>query len=175
MRYLSRNISIIKDSENTQIVIITDTVFHNKQNIAWDDVEKYLEQYVGEIYSIAIDGAEIFIGKDLPQEYAHSKYTRSLKGGLAKTKANITQAIPELIQISINKACADNHDQKHKLDAMYGWYRYDTRFAIAVYNRENEIERYNVYRARMIIRHDRDRKMYLYDIINIKKESEYPA
>ncbi len=172
---MGRNINIIKDSEEKQIVIITDTIFRNKQNIAWDDVEIYLEQYVGEIYSIAIDGAEIFIGKDLPEEYTHSKYTRSLKGGLAKTKANITQAIPELIQISINKTSIDNHEQKHSADAMYGWYRYDTRFAIAVYNRENEIERYNVYKARMIIRHDKDGVKYLYDIINIKKESEYPA
>ena len=60
------------------------------------------------------------------------------------------------------------------MDARYGWYRYDVRFAIAVYNEQGEVERYNVYKARMIIRHDADGKKYLYDIINIKKEPSTP-
>ena len=47
-------------------------------------------------------------------------------------------------------------------------------FAIAVYDNDGEIERYNVFKARMIIRHDADGKKYLYDVINIKKEPNTP-
>ena len=84
---------------------------------------------------------------------------------MAKTKANAAQAIPELIEISSQKVFSENLEEKHRLDAKYGWYRYDSRFAVAVYDNSGEIERYNMFKARMIIRHDADGKKYLYDII----------
>lgn len=169
-----RNVNVIVDTEGNKIVVINDTVFRNKQNIDWNEVERYIEQYVGEIYTIAEDGEEIFIGKDLPDEYTQSKYSKKLKGGLAKTKANAAQAIPEMIEISINRTYQDNFEAKHRIDAANGWYRYDTRFAIAVYNNDGDVDRYNVFKARMIIRHDADGKKYLYDVINIKKEPSTP-
>ena len=42
----------------------------------------------------------VYIGKDLPDEYAHSKYTKILKGTNAKAKANATQGLPEIIEIA---------------------------------------------------------------------------
>ncbi len=169
-----RNVEIVTDTKGNKIVVIHDTIFRNKQNIEWDDVEKYLEQFVGEIYTIAEDGEEIYIGKDLPDEYAHSVYSSKLKGTLAKTKANAAQAIPEIIEVSTNGVFSENTEKKHRLDAGYGWYRYDSRFAIAVYDNAGEVERYNVFKVRMIIRHDVNGKKYLYDIINIKKEPSTP-
>ena len=170
----SRNVNIIRDIENRKIVFIHDIIFKNKQNIKWDEVEQYLEQYINEFYTIAEDGEKIYIGRDLPDEYAHSQYTARLKGSAAKAKANAVQAVPELIQISENGSYIENKNQKHNLDAKYGWYRYDSRFAIAIYNNDNEVERYNVYKVRMIIRYDADGKKYLYDMINIKKEPSTP-
>ena len=64
----------------------------------------------------------------------------------------------------------ENHKEKHNRNVKYGWYRYDSRFALPVYNEQEKIERYNVFHASMIIRHSEDRKKYLYDIIDIKKE-----
>lgn len=45
------------------------------------------------------------------------------------------------------------------------------RFALPVYGAEGELERYNVFHASMLIRHSNDGKMYLYDVIDIKKET----
>lgn len=171
----TRKVEIIKDLRGNRIAVIDDIIFHNKQKIEWGEVEKYLQKYVGEFYTIADDKEKIFIGKDLPDEYARSKYTAKLKGAVAKGKANAAQAIPAIIEISENASYLENHEEKHAKDAKYGWYRYDSRFAIAIYNREEEIEKYNVFKVRMVIRHSEDGKKYLYDIINIKKESEYPA
>lgn len=171
----TRELSVIKDINGNKIVVIDDIIFHNKQKIKWDDVEKYLEQYIGEFYVIAEDSETIYIGKDLPDEYANSKYTAKLKGALAKSKANATQAIPELIEIAENPTFTENKDEKHNKDAKYGWYRYDSRFAIAIYDDGGEIVKYNVFKVRMVIRYADDGKKYLYDLINIKKESEYPA
>ena len=49
----SRNISIVKDLNGNNIVIINDIVFKGKKSISWKDVEKYLMRYVGELYTIA--------------------------------------------------------------------------------------------------------------------------
>ena len=61
--------------------------------------------------------------------------------------------------------------EKHDSDAKYGWYSYDSRFAVPVFGDDGEIERYNVFRAAILIRHARDGKKYLYDIMKIKKET----
>lgn len=51
------------------------------------------------------------------------------------------------------------------------WYRYDTRFDLPVYAENGDIERYNVFTARLLIRHASSGKKYLYDILEIKKET----
>lgn len=170
-----RNVNIIRDLDGNKIVFVHDTIFKNKQNISWTDVERYLMRYIDEFYTIAEDNEKVYIGRDLPDEYAGSNYTAGLKGALAKAKANAAQAVPELIQIATNPSYVKNMDEKHRVDAKFGWYRYDSRFALAVYNRAGEIEKYNVFHVRMIIRHAKDGKKYLYDIINIKKERSTPS
>ena len=77
---------IALDEKANKVVILPELVFTNKQNINWNEVEKYLEHYVGELVEIVETGDAIFGGKDFPDEYAGSKYTRKKKGGRAKTK-----------------------------------------------------------------------------------------
>ena len=36
------------------------------------------------------------------------------------------------------------------------------------------MERYNVFHVSLLIRHDNNGKMYLYDVIDIKKETSNP-
>ena len=55
-----------------------------------------------------------------------------------------------------------------------GWYRYNSYFALPVYGDNEIIERYNVFHTSLIIRHANDGKMYLYDVIDIKKETSTP-
>lgn len=166
---LTRSVNIIQDIDGHNIVIINDIRFKGRKNIQWDEVETYLKEYVGNCYEIEESSEKIFIGTDFPDEYANSRDTKTLKGGNIKAKANAIQGIPEMIKIAINKSFSENKEPKHSQNAKYGWYRYDTRFAIPVYN-ENEIERYNVFKARMLVRHDTNGELYLYDFLNIKKE-----
>ena len=72
------------------------------------------------------------------------------------------------------KAFSENHKDKHNSKAKYGWYRYDTRFAIPKYDNDGELEGYNIFKGRLVIRHARDGKLYLYDILRIKKETSEP-
>lgn len=59
-------------------------------------------------------------------------------------------------------------------NAANGWYRFNSHFALPVYDENGEVERYNVFHASILIRHDANGKMYLYDIMDIKKETSNP-
>lgn len=171
---LNRNVNIITDLKGNKIVLINDIIFKGKRSISWDDVKNYLETYVGEFYEIADTKDIVYIGKELPDEYTGSRYTYSLKGAKAKAKANASQGIPEMLEIATGKHFRENFGGKHKRDAANGWYRYNSRFALPVYDENGEAERYNVFHASMLIRHDADGKMYLYDVMDIKKETGNP-
>ncbi len=169
---LDRNVNIITDLKGNKIVLINDIVFQGKRSVNWDDVKNYLETYVGEFYEIADTKDIVYIGKELPDEYTGSRYTYSLKG--ANAKANASQGIPEMLEIATGKHFRKNSGEKHNRNAANGWYRYNSRFALPVYDENGEVERYNVFHASMLIRHDADGKMYLYDIMDIKKETSNP-
>ena len=40
---MERNISVVKDVNGNQIVVINDIQFKGRQNINWDEVEQYLK------------------------------------------------------------------------------------------------------------------------------------
>ena len=167
----NRNVTVIKDADGNNIVVINDIIFKGKRAINWEDVEEYLKQYVGDFYSMADSEEVVYIGSELPGEYAGSVYTKGLKGTAAKAKANAAQGLPEMIEIARNGEFEKNRKDKHDRDAKKGWYRYETRFALPVYTDNGEIERYNVFHARLLIRHASSGKKYLYDLMEIKKET----
>lgn len=171
---LKRNIGIITDLKDRKIVVIHDIRFKGKRKIDWNDVENYLKKFIGKFYKIENTQDIVYIGKDLPDEFSGSQDTARLQGTLAKAKANAAQGVPELIKIAVNKRYKNNLASKHNVNAKFGWYRYDSRFALPVYDEKGKVERYNVFCAEILIRHAADKKMYLYDIVNIKKETSTP-
>lgn len=116
----------------------------------------------------------VYIGKRFPDEYSGSKYTRSLKGARAKAKANAVQGIKEMLKFATDKRFEENRKSKHASDAAKGWYYYTTRFGVPIFENEKKSERYNVYTASLVINHASNGKLYLYDIVNIKKEASNP-
>ena len=133
-----------------------------------------MKEYIGYCTEILDTNEMIYIGSDFPDEYAHSKDTKVLRGPNEYAKANASVAIKELIQIASNKVFSENYKDKHNNKAKYGWYRYDTRFAIPKYDNDGELVGYNIFKGRMVIRHSQDNKLYLYDILRIKKETSEP-
>ena len=172
---MDRNVNIILEPNRKKIVLINDIRFKCKKKEDWKEVEEYLKEYIGEFYEIEETSDKVFISSNFPDEYVSSESRLALKGAVAKAKANAVQGIPELIRIATNKEYSENTKQKHNKDAKYGWYRYDVRFALPVYDdKSNEICRYNIFFARMLVRHDKDGKKYLYDLLAVKKETSSP-
>ena len=171
---MERKIDVIDDFIGRKIVFIHDIIFKKKQYVEWKDVKEYLKRYVGEVYEVLSAEEEIYIGADFPNEYTGSAYTYTLKGVNVKAKANAVQGIPEMIEIATGGNYKANDEEKHNRNAKFGWYRYDTYFAIPVHANDGEVDHYNVFHASLLIRHSEDGKKYLYDIIDIKKETSYP-
>ena len=152
----NRNVSIITDENNNQIVIINDKKFKGLSKDDWQQIEKYLKGYISDCYEITETNDVVYIGKEFPSEYAGSKSRIALKGARKKAKASASQGIPELIKIAKNPRWEENKEQKHNKDAKYGWYRYD------------------IFTAILLIKHSEDGNKYLHDITTIKKETSSP-
>ena len=168
---MRKKINIMEDTDGKKTVVIHDIKFKGKRTVNWNEVEEYLRQYIGEFYKIQSVNDIIYIGTDFPDEYTHSNYTKILKGANAKAKANVTQGLPELIENADNEKYIKNRKEKHMKDAKYGWYIFESRFALPVFTENGDIERYNVFHAALLVRHSKDGRKYLYDIMKIKKET----
>lgn len=92
---LNKEISIIIDEDGRKIVVINDIRFKGKRIKEWDEIEKFLYEYVGKFYEIEETAEKVYIGKDFPDEFTHGKDKTVLKGSNLKAKANITQAVGE--------------------------------------------------------------------------------
>ena len=113
----------------------------------------------------------IYVDRTFADEYANSIYTKKLVGALLKVKANMSQGIPQMIEIATSKRWKEDFEHKHKKKAGKGWFRYNTRFALPVTTESGEIVEYNTFQAVLIARYSSDK----YDIQNIKKETRYPS
>lgn len=161
----------IVDINGKKTVEINTIRFSGKRKIDWEGVESYLKQYVGNQYLVEETGDTVYVGTDFPDEYANSKDTIKSLGTIGKAKANASQAIPELIQSLSEIKHFENFDEKHKADAPNGWYRGTVHFTIPVTNDKGDIIGKNSFRGRMVIRCAAENKLYLYDIVTIKKET----
>ena len=169
------NVLVAKDVNGNKVVVIPQVIFKGKRTISWDEVEKYLLRYVGKIFEVAETEDFIYIDNIFVHEYGGSDYTKKLVGALPKVKANMSQGLPQMIEIATSKRWKEDFEHRHKKRAGKGWFRYNTRFALPVTTESGEIVEYNIFQAVLIVRYTSDEKLYLYDIQNIKKETRYPS
>ena len=164
------NVQII-ERNGIKVVEINTIEFSSKRKIDWNGVEQYLKKYVGKQFVIEETGDIIHIGSDFPDEYTHSRYKEKSFGTIGKAKANAVQAVPELIKTTSNLQYNPNKNTKHSMDAAGGWYYGAIHFTLPITNDCKEIIGHNTFRGRMVIRCDGREQLYLYDIIDIKKET----
>ena len=120
MEFVKKKCTVIYDIKNNPIVLIKDIRFKGKRNINWNEVEKYVKEYVGSCYEVIETSDKIYIGSDFPNELKGSEDTKRLKGANAKAKANSTSELPMLLKIAKNKRWQENFKNKHGMDANMG-------------------------------------------------------
>ncbi len=168
---MEKNINVIKDLDGRKIVLINDVRFKSRRSFNWDDIEEYLKEYIGQFYEILETSEKIYIGSDFPDEFTGSEDRIRTKGANLRAKANAATAIDGLIKIATNKKAYPDYNAKHKKRAENGWYRYNTRFGLPVYDEEGNLLRYNIFSARMLVRCDNYEKLYLYDFVRRTKSA----
>ena len=168
--------SLSYDKKGQPIVVVEENIFANQSGKSPHKVvADFLKRHIGDFYTIIESGQKVYLGDDLPGEYTHSKYTRNLKKtrSTLNAKNQAAQELGEMIEIATNRRWEKaNHKEKHAKDAKYGFYRYDTRFAIPLRDARKRIIRYRVFDAELVIRNDANGKKYLYDIVNIKEDRD---
>lgn len=165
-------IIIAKDKKGNKVVVINEIIFEGRKNLPWKEVEKYLKRYIGAVVQISETAEFVHIDKDFPDEYKGSEDTKNVRGASAKAKANAVQGIIQMIQIARKTSVSDNMKWKNNKKASQGWLRYLTRFALPVLNNQNVITHYNIYIATLVVRKNEKGKLSLYDVVNVKKESQ---
>ena len=95
-----KEVLITRDSVGEKLVVIPQVVFKGKRSIPWKEVEQYLLRYVGKIVEVSETKDFIYIDKMFVDEYTGSEYTNKLVGALPKVKANMSQGIPQMIEIA---------------------------------------------------------------------------
>ena len=136
-------------------------------------IANYIAEHIGEVYTIIESGQKVYIGENLPEEYTQSKYTQAVlkkNPNIIKVKNRASKNLGEMIEIADNRRWEKTRHEESK-DAKYGMYRYDTRFGFPVLDTRGNAVRANIFSAELVIRNASDGHKYLYDIVNIKKDT----
>lgn len=140
--------------------------------------EAYLKTLVNSDHpfsTILMDAQPVYVGKDLPGEYRSSEYSKKLRKAMREVKMQTATNLDEMLLLAENGEWRENVKPKHAKDAMNGWYRYDTEFAMPILNAKKAVDHYTVYGGTLLIRNDADGKSYLYDLLDIEKKKVISA
>ena len=86
---MKRKVNVIEDLDRKKTVFIHDILFKGKRAVKWDEVEKYLRQYVGDICTIDDSNEVIYIGADFQ---LHTYFKRSKCQSKGQCCAGIARA-----------------------------------------------------------------------------------
>lgn len=164
---------VATDSNGHRVVVLYEDILKGASGKGHQIVANQIGQHIGDYYTIFESGQKVYIGQDLPGEYTQSDYTQNLLKYNRKTlkvKNNASQNFKEIIEIATDRKW-EKTKHNHNKDAKYGFYRYISRVAVPVFDSKKNVVSANIYSVEVLIRNASDRKKYLYDIVNIKKEN----
>lgn len=164
----------VREVGGQQIAWIENSGLSNKDLHDHKKIAEYIGRHIGEVYTIVESGQRVYIGEDLPTEYTQSEYTKRLlqnSPATLKAKNRAPDALGDMIEIASGRRW-EKTKHTHNKDAKFGMYRYNSRFAFAV-NGSNGTPNVRAYDVELLIRNASDGKKYLYDIVNIKKNTAY--
>ncbi len=146
---------------------INENIFENNNGKSINQtIKEYLENHIGDVYTIIESGQKVYLGEDLPGEYAYSKSAQSLPTTKKLAKGRAVTNLKEIVENSTNRKWEPYKHESHKVNAKYGFYKYDTTFSF------NHNGQEKVYTGTVLIRNDANEKKYLYDILNLKPQKK---
>jgi len=158
-----KGVQVIYNNDGTVNRIKTnEDIFKNNEgkSIA-KTIKEYLEEHINEYADIIESGQKVYLGEDLPSEYAYSENMKELSARDKLAKGRAATGLKEIIGNATNRRWESNKKAKHNQNAKYGFYRYDTTFSFEYNGKEK------IYTGTVLIRNDANGKKYLYDILDV--------
>lgn len=159
--------SVQDDGQGGKIAVIDRTAAGFAPLRTPKEVTTYLKRHIGELYQVISDESPVYLGKDLPKEYARSKSAARLRATDKETynaKNDAAQEIGDILTLAQNGRHEETRHPGNK-DAELGMYRYDIRFIV------QDADGATGYKGEMVVRHAKNGEKYLYDIVNVKKNT----
>ena len=96
-------------------VKINDDIFENNNGKSISKtIYDYIEKHIGNVYTIIESGQKVYLGKDLPSEYAYSESSKSLPIQKKLAKGRATTNFKEIIENASNRRFLIRNDANGK-------------------------------------------------------------
>lgn len=163
---IKHNVIYNEDGSFNRVKINANIFENNGGKSINQTIHDYIKEHIGEMYTIIESGQKVYLGEDLPGEYTYSKSAQSLPTTNKLAKGRAASNFKEIVENVNNRKWEKSEKAKHKKDAKYGFYKYDTTFSFDYNGNEK------VYTGTVLIRNAENGKKYLYDILNIRPQKK---
>ena len=169
--------SVAELSDGTRIAIEDTNLLDLKpESMKMSDfIYDYLRDHINENEIAQATSDVIYLGADLPNEYIASDYTKDLIRGNRKKliiKNRAAGILLDAIVAADNKNGPNPAKHPKNKNAKLGVYKFNTKLAFPVKDRAGNIASYNVYSAQLIVNHNSNGKLELYDIMDINSDNQ---
>ncbi len=164
--------------EDKVVYIDNDITLNKPENMKYTE---YVEKYIAEMFddndyvsSLPDNGIPVFASDDLPGEFANSKYTKYLrnrKQDRFRAKMRLASSLEELVRIATGRRWEKAKHPNNK-DVKYGVYKYSSSFAFPALDASGKTEKVFAYNCDIVVINASNGKKYLYDVLNIKENTE---
>lgn len=150
-----------------RIVNIVKTLYGR---VDWSAARMKLLKLVKNVITIKENNAKVKFDRKFIKEFTASKYTQSANKKIKNIKANLVDNITELVENAGHIFIEINNKDKHRIDSGYRWEKYKCLF------RFNSLDELGnnvsiIYSCCIVIRCPNFKEKYIYDIVDIKKET----
>ena len=95
---------VMKDTNGKDVVVIEEDIFAGKAGEKRKKVvAEYLKEHIGEVFTIIENGKNVYLGKDLSNEYIYSRTTKNLDRERHFVKHKAVSSIGKMIEIATNE------------------------------------------------------------------------
>ena len=95
---------VMKDTNGKDVVVIEEDIFAGKAGEKRKKVvAEYLKEHIGEVFTIIENGKNVYLGKDLSNEYIYSRTTKNLDRERHFVKHKAVSGIGKMIEIATNE------------------------------------------------------------------------
>ena len=137
-------------------VLVDANIFQKNDPQIRTKIKNKIQKIINNTYKIIENGQSIKLDTKFSKEFVYSESSKRLKHRKITEKGKLIDAIDLLINYASDKEYEKAKHKHHKNDAAFGFYKYKVCYEIEGEN--------NIKTATLLIRNDKNKQKYIYDI-----------